>query len=39
MPPQQPQRLLDFFDQILSFRAHDLVHPPQGRRSLSLVGI
>jgi hypothetical protein len=22
MPPQQPHRLLDFFDQILRFRAH-----------------
>jgi hypothetical protein len=27
MPPQQPHRLLDFFDQILGFRAHNfLVH-------------
>jgi hypothetical protein len=23
MPPQQPHRLLDFFDQIDCFRAHD----------------
>jgi hypothetical protein len=23
MPPQQPHRLLDLFNQILSFRAHD----------------
>jgi hypothetical protein len=26
MPPQQPHRLLDFFDQILRFRAHAEFH-------------
>jgi hypothetical protein len=25
MPPQQPDRLLDFFDQFLDFRAHVLL--------------
>jgi hypothetical protein len=29
MPPQQPDRLLDLIDQLLDFRAHDVV--PFGR--------
>jgi hypothetical protein len=32
MPPQQPDRLLDLFDQLLDFRAHRL--RPFGRRRL-----
>jgi hypothetical protein len=25
MPPQQPDRLLDLFDQLVDFRAHDVI--------------
>jgi hypothetical protein len=25
MPPQQPDRLLDLFDQLVNFRAHGLI--------------
>jgi hypothetical protein len=28
MPPQQPDRLLDLRDQLLDFRAHDLLRRP-----------
>jgi hypothetical protein len=30
MPPQQPDRLLDLFDQLFDFRAHRF-HPSAGR--------
>jgi hypothetical protein len=29
MPPQQPYRLLDFFDEVRGFRAHSLIPLPQ----------
>jgi hypothetical protein len=35
MPPQQPDRLLDVFNQIVSFRAHRLVHAAWRRRFLN----
>jgi hypothetical protein len=29
MPPQQPERLLDVFDDGFDFRAHDVLQPLQ----------
>src|SRR5665647_2272235 len=38
MPPQQPDRLLDVFNQVVSFRAHRLVHAAWRRRLINAVG-